>query len=1159
MRKLVFLVVGLVVASASGLIAHRSGATTLRHRALAGSRFGRKAPHRARRVAETAVVAPAATATTTVLPAGFQESIVFSGLTEPTSIQFSPDGRVFVAEKSGLVKVFQSLTATTPTVFADLRTNVHNFYDRGLGAIALHPDFPHTPYVYVVYTLDAPIGGTPPVWGSPGATSDGCPTPPGPTTGGCVVGGRLSRLTAAGNVMTGSENVLIENWCQQFPSHSQDGLVFGSDGALYMSAGDGASFQFVDYGQNGNPCGDPPGGPGSTESPPSAEGGALRAQDLLTVGGPVGRFNGSILRVDPMTGAAMPDNPLAGTGNPDDRVIAHGLRNPWRITVRPGTREIWIGDVGFKNVEEIDRIDDPTAPVKNFGWPCYEGPAPQSGYKAANLDLCNVLYANPNAVTPPYFSYKHTDPVVAGESCPTGSSSITGLAFYQSGSYPAAYGGALFFADYSRNCVWVMFKGSNGLPDPATRQTFAAGAGSPVDLEIGPGGDLFYVDVTGGTIRRITGPQNDTPTAAIAATPQSGPVPLHVAFDGTGSRDPNGGALSYSWDFGSGQFGASTAARPEHDFTAPGVYTVRLRVTDMQGLSDTAQTAITAGTPPTATIAAPTSSTTWAVGDVIAFSGSAADAAGHALPASALTWSLVLHHCPSNCHLHFLQTFAGVDHGQFAAPDHEYPSWLELQLTATDANGLSGTTSVTLQPRTVALSFTSSPSGLTLGFDANSEVTPFTETVIARSAHSVSAPPQLVGGTQYGFVRWSDGGAASHNIVTGDMAGSFAATFAPTSGTPSLTFAPVADTYVDSTFPTSNFGTSPVLWADAARPEERFFLRFKVGGIGAGTVQQAKVRLTVGPSGTAASASGGTLRGVSDGIWAETAPTWNTQPAIDGPSFGTLGAVAKNQVVEFDVTSLVTGDGTYSFGLTSDSSDGVQYQSREAASGPPQLVVQLRPSSGATTTTSSTSSSTTTQPSTSTTSTTRVTTTSTSSTAPLATTTSTTSAVTTTTAPGASLVFGAVADTYVDSDLPTSNFGTGTALWADGARPVQQLFLRFTVTGVGPNGVLSAKVRLTVGSSGTAISASGGTLARFSNVTWSETGTTWNNRPTIDGPSFGTIGAVDRSQVVEFDVSSVVTGNGTYSFALTSANSDGVQYQSREAPTGAPKLVVTPR
>src|SRR5918993_1526071 len=229
----------------------------------------------------------------TTLPPGFQESVAFSGLTAPTNVEFSKDGRLFVAEKSGLIKVFDNLSDTTPTTFADLRTQVHNFGDRGLLGLAGDPNFPTNPYVYALYTHDAPIGGTAPRWGSPGSTSDPCPTPPGPTADGCVVSGRLSRLQVDPNTntMTGSERVLIEGWCQQYPGHSVGSLVFGSDGALYVSGGDGASFNFADHGQDGdplNPCGDPPGGPGTLLAPPTAEGGALRSQDLRTSGDPVG-------------------------------------------------------------------------------------------------------------------------------------------------------------------------------------------------------------------------------------------------------------------------------------------------------------------------------------------------------------------------------------------------------------------------------------------------------------------------------------------------------------------------------------------------------------------------------------------------------------------------------------------------------------------------------------------------------------------------------------------------------------------------------------------------------------------------------------------------------------------------------------------------------
>ena len=472
----------------------------------------------------------------TVLPDGFAESIVFSGLTGPTAVRFAPDGRIFIAEKSGIVKVFDSLSDTTPKIFADLRTNTHNFWDRGLLGLALHPNFPSTPYVYVLYTLDAAIGGTPPRWGSFGGTQDGCPNPPGATANGCVVAGRLSRLQASGDAMVGTEEVLLENWCQQFPSHSIGTLVFGADGALYVSAGEGSNFLTPDWGQFGypqvNPCGDPPGGVGGVQTPPDAAGGALRSQHAETSSANV-TLNGTILRLDPDTGAAFPGNPLAGV---NDRIIAYGLRNPFRIAPRPGTNEIWISDVGWEDWEEVDRIGDVTdGIVENFGWPCYEGVGRQPGYEAAGLGICQGLYGRPGAVTDPFFTYDDEDPVVSGEPCSTATgTSITGLTFYSGGSYPAAYGGTLFFADYNRGCIWTMPQGPSGDPDPTARAVFASGAGGPVDLQIGPGGDLFYVDFTGGTLRRITYPSADqAPVAVIQASATNGPTPLVVQLDGS--------------------------------------------------------------------------------------------------------------------------------------------------------------------------------------------------------------------------------------------------------------------------------------------------------------------------------------------------------------------------------------------------------------------------------------------------------------------------------------------------------------------------------------------------------------------------------------------------------------------------------------------------
>jgi glucose/arabinose dehydrogenase len=418
---------------------------------------------------------PSAARTPTV-PPGFQDTIVISGLNYPTVMQFAPDGRIFVGEKGGVILEYDSPSDPTPTTVADLSTNVYDYGDRGLLGLALDPNFLTNPYLYVLYTLDAPIGQQPPVY------NDAC----GQLY--CVAGARLSRMLLDSNNHAGPEQVLIEGWCQQFESHSIGTLAFGPEGALYVGGGDGASFNDVDYGQFDNPCADP-----------VKEGGALRSQDAVHRADPTG-LNGAILRVDPATGDAWPGNPFIGNSDPtDDRIIAFGLRNPFRFAVKPGGSDrIWLGDVGWNSFEEINGIVSAgDAKVEDFGWPCYEGQGKQPDYQAANLPVCNRLYANPAKVSKPYFGMSHS---VGG--C-QGSNVYSAVGFYTGNTFPSEYAGAFFFGDVVRGCLWTMFAKPNGDPDPSTLFVFGTGL-TVVDVKTGTNGDLFYVGIYGGAIHEIS-------------------------------------------------------------------------------------------------------------------------------------------------------------------------------------------------------------------------------------------------------------------------------------------------------------------------------------------------------------------------------------------------------------------------------------------------------------------------------------------------------------------------------------------------------------------------------------------------------------------------------------------------------------------------------
>lgn len=758
-------------------------------------------------------------ATGPTLPPGFSDVEVISGVSEAVSVAFAPDGTAFVALKTGQVKSFDQSggtgyyeSAATATDFADLRTPVDNYWDRGLTGITVDPTFgtgAGRDYVYVSYTYNKdPRGGSVPAWGDPTEAYDECAAPAttDPPTAGCPVMLRVTRLSAqrgtGGWVMVpGSEKELLSSGCFQFGSHASGDVVFGPDGKLYASAGEGASFDTLDHGQYADPCGDP-----------DREGGSLRAQDYRTSGDPLG-VDGSIVRIDPDRGL-VPSQSTAGQW-----LVAYGQRNPWRLVFRPGTGQLWSGDVGASGFEEVNRLDDApasTTPV-NRGWPCYEGRAGGSlrnqGWDALDVPICEGLYAQgAGAVSAPYFSYVTRDggTLTPGEDCLSSTSSVSGVAFTTgSTSYPAAYQGSLYFSDFARSCVWRLGKLANGEPDPSTIVPFVQAADTPVNLKTGPGGDLYYVDyglLPNGAVdpgragvHRIvySGTSNAAPTARITADRQSGDAPLSVTFDGRTSSDPDGDVLTYAWDLdGDGAYDDSTSATPRRTYAA-GTTTVRLRVDDGQGHTATTSTQVQAGnTAPTLGTITPTDALSWKVGDRISFAGSATDAQDGTLPASALTWQLSIRHCPGGvCHSHGLETFPGVASGSFLAPDHEYPSHLLLTVTATDSGGLTATRTIQLDPRTVRLTWAGSPSGSPVTVNGASHTTPYSETFLQGSRLTMIAPDAYAGKA---FSAWSDGGAAAHEVSAPSTPTTWTATYAdltasvvasPASGTAPLTTA----------------------------------------------------------------------------------------------------------------------------------------------------------------------------------------------------------------------------------------------------------------------------------------------------------------------------------------------------------------------------------
>ena len=236
--------------------------------------------------------------------------------------------------------------------------------------------------------------------------------------------------------------------------------------------------------------------------------------------------------------------------------------------------------------------------------------------------------------------------------------------------------------------------------------------------------------------------------------------------------------LRYAWDLDNdGAFDDGSASSASFTYTTSGQHQARLRVTDVGNESNTASVTIQVDNSyPSVQITSPAAGTTWAVGDTITFSGSAIDAQDGNL-SNTLDWVLNLYHCAGAiCHKHPITGWDNVAGASFVAPDHEYPSYLQLDVTATDSSGASSTASRRLDPQTVDLLFESAPSGLELVVgNEPPEATPFTRTVIKKSVNSLSAiSPQTLSGSTYTFSQWSDGLAQTHQITAnqaGDLPG----------------------------------------------------------------------------------------------------------------------------------------------------------------------------------------------------------------------------------------------------------------------------------------------------------------------------------------------------------------------------------------------------
>ena len=537
---------------------------------------------------------------------------------------------------------------------------------------------------------------------------------------------RVSRFTASGNTTDlATEQLIWQDDVQAGFWHHGGAVGVGPDGLIYISTGDHFD------------------GPNDSQS--------------------LASYHGKILRVNP-DGTVPTSNPFYDGSGPNlDAIWARGLRNPYRFSFDSVTGRLYIGDVGgnnsFSSIEEVDI----GAAGANYGWPVCEGTCGTSG------------------MTNPLFSYQHNNH----------DSAITGGFVYRGTQFPAEYYGSYFYGDYVRNWIKQLTFTSGGAV--AANNNFEPADGSVdgpygeiVDMKQGPDGALYYVDygiswegnVRQGQIRRIRySAGNQPPSAVASATPTSGVPPLTVTFSSAGTTDPEGQPLNYSWDFGDGV--TSTEANPLHTYQQVGNYTARLTVSDGASSSLSNLVSIVVGNRPAVSITTPTSGTTFRAGDVVTFSGTATDVEDGPLPASAYSWEILFVH---DTHTHpALGPLTGVTSGTFTIPTtgHDFSdnTAYQITLTVTDSDGLKSNAFTIVYPEKVNLSFQSMPAGLSVSIDGIPRTTPFVLDTLIGFRHTIGAPDQAQGGSQYTFASWSDGGGQSHVITVPASDSAYTATF----------------------------------------------------------------------------------------------------------------------------------------------------------------------------------------------------------------------------------------------------------------------------------------------------------------------------------------------------------------------------------------------
>ncbi|MEE9320233.1 MAG: Ig-like domain-containing protein, partial [Granulosicoccus sp.] len=633
------------------------------------------------------------------LPAQFVVETVLNGLVDPVNLVTLPDGRMFVLEKAGKIKLFDpSVEPATTKIVLGIGA-IQTAGERGLASIALDPGFSSNGYYYLYYTQ---LGN--------GNRN------------------RVSRFTfnfstefSGAEILVWEDNEPVNDCC-----HFGGGMDFGPDNMLYLATGE------------------------EFDGP--------QAQDLTRAGGKIMRLDTSNLDVSgpwvrggSNTHIIPTDNPaeiMDGNGPNLDEIWAYGLRNPYRAHWDLINERFYIGEVGG-NVQAVATEDlHMGRKGANYGWPVCEGECVDPAYDD------------------PLYFYGHTGGSPAG-------GAITAGVVYRGGLFPAEYEEVFFFSDYALGFVKYLVLDSQG--DVVSVNDFADNVGPIVALELGADEALYGVDyVFGKVIRFSYDSGNQRPEIQTAsASVESGAPPLPVQFTAT-ATDFENDSLSYHWFFGDGSDQAGQTVN--HTYLVKGFYNAYVVVSDADGSRTSDLIPVQVGSPPIAVIDAPLNGAMFRAGTDMPFSGhNAGPATGGPFT---YEWDVKFLH---NAHIHPAVTTSGqsgnlaiLDHGH----DYHDDTGYEFELTVTDTDGLSSTTSVSAFAVKVNLALSTIPAGLTITLDGLPLATPIDYDTAVDFKHVLSVKDTFCnGGTEYEFDSWSNGGQRSQLVHIPETNSSLTANF----------------------------------------------------------------------------------------------------------------------------------------------------------------------------------------------------------------------------------------------------------------------------------------------------------------------------------------------------------------------------------------------